>query len=140
MNDHHRQECPVILYVEDDQTTAQLFRIILADLVESTRLFVVESRDAALRFLLRQDSCLDAPRPDLMVLDVSLPGESGLSLLEELRRTATLAAIPAVFFTNSDTWENRERARSLGALKFLTKPASLTEFQHAVQEIRALVA
>ena len=59
--------------------------------------------------------------PDLMVLDIYLPGKWGTDILEELRADSRFAKIPVVFLTNLESPQIRERAMKLGAREFLIK-------------------
>lgn len=65
--------------------------------------------------------------PDLVVLDVMLPGRSGLDILRDLRAAPDTADLPVLMLTAKGQSKDREMALSLGANAFLTKPFSNTE-------------
>ncbi|MBL8307100.1 MAG: response regulator, partial [Rubrivivax sp.] len=62
------------------------------------------------------------PHPDLILLDVMMPGMNGYEVLETLRNDATLRNIPVIFTTAMDAVEDEERGLALGAVDYLTKP------------------
>ncbi|MEQ9259873.1 MAG: response regulator [Roseovarius sp.] len=79
---------------------------------------------------------LRARQPDLVILDVMLPGKSGFDILQEIRGDAALGATPVLMLTARGQERDREMAERAGASMFMTKPFSNTEVLEAV---RALV-
>lgn len=79
---------------------------------------------------------LRARQPDLVILDVMLPGKSGFDILQEIRDDAALGATPVLMLTARGQERDREMAERAGASMFMTKPFSNTEVLEAV---RALV-
>ncbi len=75
------------------------------------------------------------PDVDLVLLDLNLPGLSGLEVLAETRRDPKLARVPVVVLTAAGQSTYAERARSLGAAAFLTKPFSPKKLARRVAEI-----
>jgi len=78
-----------------------------------------------------------ARRPDLVILDVMLPGKSGFDILQEIRHDAELAATPVLMLTARGQDKDREMAERAGADRYMTKPFSNAEVLEAV---RTLVA
>ncbi|MDQ2091389.1 response regulator transcription factor [Marimonas arenosa] len=76
-------------------------------------------------------------RPDLVILDVMLPGRSGFDILKTLRAEAATAELPVLMLTARGQTKDREMAEKMGASRFMTKPFSNAEVLDAV---RALVA
>jgi two-component system response regulator MtrA len=74
-------------------------------------------------------------RPDLIVLDMMMPGKSGIEVLEELRADPELAAIPVVMLTARTQAADRERAAEAGATRFLAKPFSPRALVALVEEL-----
>ncbi len=72
-------------------------------------------------------------KPDLVVLDVMLPGGDGLALLERLRADPVLRDIPAIVLTASPDYEMA--ARTVGAERFFTKPFDPDELRAAVKDL-----
>jgi len=76
------------------------------------------------------------PRPDLVLLDLNLPGRSGFDVLELMRRTEQLRNIPVVVLTTSDRDEDIQRCYRGGANSYLTKPVQFDDCLHLVAEIQ----
>ena len=77
-------------------------------------------------------------RPDVLVLDVMLPGRSGYEVLRELRADRQLAGLPVLMLTARGQEKDRVEAQKLGATKFMTKPFANAELLDAVREIATL--
>jgi two-component system OmpR family response regulator len=75
--------------------------------------------------------------PDVIVLDMMMPGLSGLEVLAELRRRPELASTPVVMLTARAQSPDREAAERLGANRFVTKPFSPAELIATVEELLA---
>lgn len=73
--------------------------------------------------------------PDLVVLDVMLPGKSGFDILEELRGDAATADLPVLMLTARGQSRDREMAEKAGVSRFMTKPFSNTEVLTAVRDL-----
>jgi DNA-binding response OmpR family regulator len=73
-------------------------------------------------------------RPDLLVLDLSMPAGGGFSIAERMSRIPALAGIPVIVITGTDDGANRDRAAELGAAAFLVKPIDGAELRTAVAE------
>lgn len=76
-----------------------------------------------------------ASPPDLVILDVMLPGRSGYDVLEEIRAAPDLRDLPVMMLTARGQRSDRERAERLGVSRFMTKPFSNAE---VLAEVRAL--
>ncbi|MBN2906997.1 MAG: response regulator [Rhodobacteraceae bacterium] len=74
-------------------------------------------------------------RPDIVILDVMLPGRSGFDILRDIRADADLAALPVLMLTAKGQVKDRELAERLGASRFMAKPFSNTE---VLETVRAL--
>ena len=90
-------------------------------------LHVVSDGEKAMAFLERAESDPEAPRPDVLLLDLNLPKRDGFEILRRLRASATLAGVPVVVLTSSDAPHDIEQARALGAGYFRKQP-SYSEF------------
>jgi CheY-like chemotaxis protein len=74
-------------------------------------------------------------RPDLILLDMMMPGRTGLEVLAELRRDPELRGIPVVMLTARAQVRDREAAERAGADRFLAKPFSPLELSRVVEEL-----
>jgi CheY-like chemotaxis protein len=125
----------VILYVEDDDATAYLFQTALVTNGIAAHLYRVTDGETALRFLRRGGPYETAPRPDLVVLDLNLPGMGGLEILRQIRRDPELQALSAVVFSSSCRPADRDRSLAAGADAYFVKESNLDGFTDAVQAI-----
>lgn len=74
-------------------------------------------------------------RPDLAILDISIPGGSGFQVAERIQNLSTLAGTPILFITASKEPELRERAEALGAVGFFEKPYEATKLIELVRRV-----
>ena len=74
--------------------------------------------------------------PDLVILDVMLPGKSGFDILRDLRADPEMQALPVLMLTARGQTRDRELAEKLGVNRFITKPFSNAE---VIENVRALV-
>jgi CheY-like chemotaxis protein len=125
----------VLLYVEDDDATAYLFQTALAENGIAAKLYRVTDGEAALSFLRRNGPFQRAPRPDLVILDLNLPGMSGLETLREIRSDAGLSHLSAVVFSSSSQPSDRTECLAAGADAYFTKQPNLDAFIDTVRTI-----
>lgn len=118
-----------VLIVEDDPDHAELVRRGLEAQPRPVEVEVVTDGEAALARL-----GADAPRPDLLLLDLRLPRMDGLSLLEVVKSRPELSGLPCVVLTTSDAEGDRVRARELRADSYLVKPGEPGSFARLVRE------
>lgn len=124
-----------VLLVEDDPGDVLMVREVFEEHNPSGRLDVVGDGQEALTFLRRSDEHADAPRPDLVLLDLNLPGVSGREVLQLLKSDPELGAIPVIVLTTSSAEEDILRAYSLHANAYVTKPVDWDSFTAAVRRI-----
>ncbi len=74
-------------------------------------------------------------KPDLVILDVMLPGKSGFDILEDLRADAETATLPVLMLTARGQSRDREMAEKAGVSRFMTKPFSNAEVLTAVRDL-----
>lgn len=75
--------------------------------------------------------------PDLVILDVMLPGKSGMEILKDLRAVARMEHLPVLMLTARGQARDREMAEKAGVSRFMTKPFSNTEVLTAVRDLHA---
>ena len=74
-------------------------------------------------------------KPDLILLDICLPGRNGFEVFQQLRQDPATEHIPIVFLTASSTMENRQKARHLGAAGYVIKPFQWTNLIKLVHDV-----
>jgi CheY-like chemotaxis protein len=95
----------------------------------------VPDGEAAMAFLRREGEYADAPRPDIVLLDLNLPKKDGREVLAEIKDDADLHTIPVVILTTSQAEEDIARTYDLHANCFVTKPVDLEQFMAVVRSI-----
>jgi CheY-like chemotaxis protein len=123
-----------VLLVEDDEGDAVLTREAFQEYLHD-RLDVVIDGDQALAYLRRKPPYCDAPTPDLVLLDLNLPGRDGREVLSEIKSDETLRHIPVVVLTTSAAEDDVLRSYQLHANAFVTKPVDLDGFIAAIRQI-----
>lgn len=124
-----------ILLIEDSPADVNLTIEGLRTARVANELAVVGSGDDALTYLRKEGPFADAPRPDLVLLDLNLPGRSGQEVLAEMKQDATLASIPVVVLTTSTLDADVRAAYRRQAAGFVIKPVGLDDFLTAIAAI-----
>ncbi|GAA3034976.1 response regulator [Actinokineospora globicatena] len=124
-----------VLLVEDDEGDVIMVREAFEQRGPATRLHVVNDGIEAVAFLRRAEGYADAPRPDLILLDLNMPRMDGREVLAEVKADPALTAIPVVVLTTSAAQEDILSSYSLYANAYITKPADLDEFLDAVGKV-----
>ena len=124
-----------ILLVEDSAGDVRLTQEALRDAKVRNNLHVVSDGMEATYFLWRQGKHANAPRPDLILLDLNLPMKGGREVLEEIKLDANLKSIPVVILTTSAAEEDILRSYQLHANCYITKPVDLDQFLKVVKTI-----
>ncbi|AGJ58972.1 response regulator [Streptomyces sp. FT05W] len=124
-----------VLLVEDDPGDELMTREAFEDNKIRNTLHVVRDGQEALDFLYRQGEYTEAPRPDLVLLDLNLPRYDGRQVLERIKTDPELALIPVVVLTTSSAEEDILRSYKLHANAYVTKPVDLEQFIGAVRQI-----
>jgi len=128
----------VILLVEDDPGDIELTRRALEHGKLQNDLRVVCDGEQALDYLFQRGSFAatrEAPRPDLILLDLNLPKLDGKEVLTEMRNHPDLARIPTVALTTSRREEDILDVYDLGVNSFITKPLEMNDFINVVQAL-----
>ena len=115
-----------VLVVDDNEDHRFLTRRALAPLGERVAVSLAQDGPSALASVARE-------LPDLVLLDVKMPGMDGFEVLRRLRAEERTRALPVVLFTSSDHEEERVRAEALGASGFVTKPLDAASFGRVVR-------
>ncbi len=125
-----------VLLVEDNDADVRLTREALREAGEDVRLSAVGDGEQALTYLRREEGFTEAPRPDLVLLDLNLPRKNGLEVLDEMRADERLASIPVIVLTSSAAQQDVEACYARGANAFLVKPQDLDAFMDLISAIR----
>ncbi len=124
-----------ILLVEDNLGDIHLTRAALKDSKILNHLNVVQDGESALAFLRREGDYGSAPRPDLILLDLNLPGKDGREVLGEVKEDADLRRIPVVILTTSSSNDDVLATYNHYANCYITKPVDLTGLTRIVDSI-----
>ena len=124
-----------VLLVEDDPGDTLMIKEAFEDNKVRNRLNCVADGVVALSFLRREGEFSEAPRPDLILLDLNLPRKDGREVLEEIKADPELRTIPVVVLTTSEAEEDILRSYSLHANAYVTKPVDFERFIAVVRQI-----
>jgi CheY-like chemotaxis protein len=125
-----------ILIADDDEDDCLLVQEALREAGQAHELRIVRDGEELLAYLRRaQDGGADPPRPDLVLLDLKMPGKDGREALRELKADPRLRDIPIVVLTTSSARDDVADCYALGVNSYVTKPAS---FRGMVEVMRTL--
>lgn len=124
-----------ILLVEDNPADVRLTRLTLREGKIKNNLRAVPDGQTAMDFLRRQGAWREAPTPDLIFLDLNLPGMNGREVLEQIKGDDLLRRIPVVVLTTSEAQDDILRSYELHANCYVTKPVGLDEFLSVVRQV-----
>lgn len=124
-----------VLLVEDDEDDVRLTREALRDSKVIVSMTVASDGEQALQRLRREGPFADAPRPDLILLDLNLPRLSGREVIAELKKDPELKLIPVVVLTTSEADSDIVKCYDLGANCYITKPVNFDQFRRIVKAI-----
>ncbi len=116
-----------ILLVEDNAADVRLINEIFKDFTTLNKMHVVNDGIAAMDFLHKKGEYKNAPRPDLVLLDLNLPRKDGREVLVEIKEDENLKSIPVIILTTSSAPEDISETYNY-ANSFITKPANLDSF------------
>ncbi len=123
-----------VLVVEDNPGDVALIREIFGNISNIGWHFVpnvVQARD----FVAQRETFANAPRPDLIILDLKLPIFSGATLIPFIKKYPSLQDIRVVIFTSSESEKERAACLAMGADDFVTKPIELREWEQVVRKM-----
>ena len=124
-----------ILLVEDNLGDIRLTQEALRESKFHNQLHVVRDGMEAMQFLRHEGNFAQAPRPDLILLDLNLPRKDGREVLQDIKSDDDLRRIPVVVLTTSEADEDILRSYNLHANCYITKPVDLYRFIAIVQTI-----
>lgn len=124
-----------ILLLEDEPADANLVRIALRENRMLCCLHHVVDGLEGLKFLRRQGNYPDAPRPDLILLDLNMPRMNGREFLAAAKADDQLKGIPVVVLTTSEMHKDVVASYQLGASGYITKPVDIEQFIAAINHL-----
>ncbi len=124
-----------ILLVEDNEGDVGLVEEVFEDAKIRNTLNVAEDGEEALLFLQKEKQFIDAPTPDIILLDLNLPQKDGREVLEEIKNDDNLKRIPVVILTTSKAEEDILKSYDLHANAYITKPVDFDQFIRVVKSI-----
>lgn len=124
-----------ILLVEDNPGDVRLTQEALRDGKILNNLNVVTDGVQAMAFLNREGEYANAPRPELILLDLNLPKKDGREVLAEIKSRPDWKRIPVVILTSSAAEQDIVKSYNLHANCYITKPVDLDQFIHVVKSI-----
>jgi len=131
-----REGVPIqVLLVEDSPGDVRLTQEAFKDANSSIRLHVASDGVEAMAFLKKEGCHVDAPRPDLILLDLNLPRMDGREVLAHIKEDDNLKTIPTVILTTSVAEADIVASYELQANCYLSKPVQLDAFENVVKSI-----
>jgi chemotaxis family two-component system response regulator Rcp1 len=124
-----------ILLVEDSPGDVRLAEEAFRDAKVPIHLHVVSDGQEAMVFLRREGAHADAPRPDMILLDLNLPKMDGREVLARIKQDASLKTIPTVILATSDAEADIVRSYQLQANCYLHKPVQFDAFEALVNSL-----
>jgi two-component system, chemotaxis family, response regulator Rcp1 len=124
-----------VLLVEDSPGDVRLTQEAFREANPSVHLHVAADGMEAMAFLQKQGTHVNAPRPDLILLDLNLPKMDGREVLAHIKDNDSLKLIPTVILTTSDAEADIVKSYQLRANCYLTKPVQLDAFESLIKSI-----
>jgi len=133
---NYKSSKPVdILLVEDSVLDIHMTQEALADCKFKNNLHVVMDGEAAMNFLRREDQHANAPRPDLILLDLNLPRKDGREVLAEMKADPALRRIPIVILSTSRAEEDILKTYDMHVNCYVHKPVDANQYLDVVKSI-----
>jgi len=126
-----------ILLVEDNPGDARLAQEAFRESERVNPIHIVRDGVAAMAFLHKEGHYKDAPRPDIILLDLNLPRKDGREVLTEIKGDADLKRIPVVILSSSCDEGDISKTYDLHANCYISKPVGLDEFLKAIRLLEA---
>ena len=125
-----------ILLVEDDPGDQKLITVSLKNQKLGNKVYTADSGEEAMDFLYLRDKYSDcAPQPDLILLDLNMPGMGGKEFLRRIKGDEKMKTIPVIILTSSDSDEDILDTYNLHASGYVKKPVKLEDFKRVMKQI-----
>lgn len=124
-----------ILLVEDNPADARLIGEVFKDTNVKNTVYIVKDGVEAMDFLNKENGYSDAPKPDIILLDLNLPRKDGREVLKEVKSDEDLKSIPVIILTTSGAEEDLIRTYRNYANCYITKPVDFNELLKVITAI-----
>lgn len=124
-----------ILIVDDNATDVMIMREAFTDTRMNASLHVAKNGEEAMKFLRHGGEFSQAPRPDLILLDLNMPRKNGHEVLAEIKRDPLLLRIPVIILTTSQSEEDVSRSYAAHANCYIRKPVDFKQFEEVMAVI-----
>ena len=124
-----------ILLVEDNEGDIELTKEAFEDAKFRNNLHVARDGDEALDFLFKRNGQESAHRPDIILLDLNLPGTDGREVLEQVKEDESLKRIPTIVLTSSNAERDVLDSYNLHANCYIVKPVNAAKFIEVIQQV-----
>lgn len=122
-----------IFYADDDHDDLDFFKDVIQSIGEKINLMTHDHGEKILRALRNPP-----PTPQIIFLDLNMPGKSGFEVLEEIKSSETLKDLPVVIFSTSNDPSNISRSMKMGANFYVTKPTSFDSLKRSIEHTLAI--
>jgi two-component system, chemotaxis family, response regulator Rcp1 len=133
--DKYNSKQAIILLVEDNEGDARLAIEAFKGGKIENELHHVRDGVEAMEFIKQEGQFKDAPRPDLILLDLNMPRKNGRAVLEEISHYPHLSTIPVIVLTTSESETDIKNCYSLNANCYISKPVDLDQFLDVIKSI-----
>jgi len=124
-----------ILLVEDNAGDVRLTKEAFKESKIHVRLTVVTDGNEAMSYLKKEGNFIDAKKPDMVLLDLNLPGKSGREVLAEIKNDPNLRRIPVVVLTSSKAEEDIIKSYDFHANCYIMKPIDMSQLINIVKSL-----
>jgi len=124
-----------LLLVEDEDADIATIKNSLAENKIMNRMQVAKSGPQALEILRKEGEYSDAVTPDIILLDLNMPGMDGKEVLQEIKKDQRIKRIPVVIMTSSDAEEDILKSYDLGCNCYIRKPVDFDELKKIVKNL-----
>ena len=135
----HESRKACILVIEDNPADVALLRLALESAELDCDLTVIEDGGQALAFIREHEEATSASTLELAILDLNLPKNDGLEILEAMRASKAFSDIPVAILSSSSSTRERARMEKFSVKRFITKPADLEEFMKIGLTVKELL-
>ncbi len=126
-----------VLLVEDSPSDVELTSMAFEQFRHPNKLHVVEDGEEALNFLYQRGAHMNAVQPDMILLDINIPKQSGQEVLEIIKNDNGLKHIPVIVLTSSDAPRDISRSYGSHANCYIIKPINVDNYLCVVNKVEA---